>query len=48
MTERAAILTALVLLLAALGIYAAPECGIPPGDTCTTDMQCACLHGAEE
>ena len=46
---------AFILALAALGLAVmfytgslAHPCGVPPGDSCTTDTECECLHGADE
>lgn len=43
-----AILIVLGVLLAG---YVASEvfmpCGVPPGQSCSTDMECACMHGEE-
>jgi hypothetical protein len=45
--ERAAILITLLLLALTLGVWAAPPCGVPPGESCSTDLECSCLHGED-
>lgn len=39
---------ACVLALAVIDAARAASCGIPAGETCSTDTECECLHGIQE